>query len=77
METFGALPSRLPPTWLEASIAHQPEVLALLESLPSLRSRHKTLRVATTIQALEASEVLKNEHVFEAKTYRLFDVITT
>ena len=69
---FSALPSELTPAWLEENLVPQSaSIEKLLKPLPSLRSRHKVLRVARSIQALEQDAELKDVHVFEAITYRI------
>jgi magnesium chelatase family protein len=72
-DRFSEVPSRLSPGFLEASLPKSKSMEALLKDITSLRSRHKTLRFAHSIQALENSSELKEEHVFEAKTYRFMD----
>ena len=73
LERFSGVTSRLSPDFLEASLPKSKSMEALLKDITSLRSRHKTLRIAHSIQALENSSELKEEHVFEAKTYRFMD----
>ena len=73
LKHFQNLPSRLSPIWLEESLPEKPEIEALLAPISSLRARHKILRVARSIQALEKSPELKVEHVFESKAYRFMD----
>jgi len=70
MKHFGALPSELTPACLDQG----PTFEKLLTEIMSLRTRHKILRVARSIQALEQSETLKEEHVFEAKCYRMPEI---
>jgi magnesium chelatase family protein len=70
---WGALPSRLHPEVLEMGIKDSPPLLKRLESLESLRSRHKTLRLARTIQILDESTELRLEHLLEACSYRWLD----
>ncbi|MCW3101329.1 MAG: ATP-dependent protease, partial [Chthonomonadaceae bacterium] len=71
LKNFGYLPAELPTLWLEETLPKRESIQKLLSELPSLRSRHKVLRVARSIQALEKSADLEDVHVFEAKTYRL------
>ena len=73
LKHFHSLPSKLSPTWLEETLPERPEIETMLASVTSLRARHKILRVARSIQALENSEDLKVEHVFESKAYRFMD----
>ncbi len=75
-ERFGALPGELDPLWLETHLSKDSSIEKLLSDVLSLRSRHKILRVARSIQALEGAPHLKEEHVFEAKFYRLNEVST-
>ena len=70
---WGALPSRLHPEVLELGIQDSPLLLKRLQSMDSLRSRHKTLRLAHTIQILEESPDLRMEHLLEACSYRWLD----
>lgn len=74
LEHFGAVPSMLSPQWLEQETMKNPALNALLTDVTSLRARHKIMRVARSIQAIENSPSLKEEHVFEAKWYRLQSV---
>jgi len=73
LKQFKTLPSRLSPVWLEENLPEKPEIETLLGSVTSLRARHKILRVARSIQALEKSPDLKVEHVFESKAHRFID----
>jgi predicted ATPase with chaperone activity len=68
-KNFGSLTSELSPQWLDENLPDS-SFEKLLSDVNSLRSRHKILRVARTIQALERSTSLKPEHLFEAKWYR-------
>ena len=63
---FGTLSSEIPVQWLEKNIPKTPSIEKLLLPISSLRSRHKILRIAHTLQAVSLSEKLKEEHVFEA-----------
>ena len=67
---FGALPSDLSVEWLENNLPQSKSIDNLLGDITSLRSRHKILRVARSIQALKQSETLREEFIFEAKLYR-------
>ena len=68
---FGCVPSLLSVAWLEKNQPSGETFDKLLRDLPSLRARHKVMRVARSIQALESCDELKEVHLFEAKTYRL------
>ncbi len=70
LERFGNLPSDLSVEWLEKNLPTPPQFQTLLERLPNLRSRHKVMRIARSIQALDASSELTEEQVFEAMTFR-------
>jgi predicted ATPase with chaperone activity len=73
LERFGTLPSRLKPSELETEF-EKPALKMLFESAPpSLRFRHKTLRVAKSIQALEQSTQLEPHQVMEALSLRDLD----
>jgi magnesium chelatase family protein len=72
---FGALPSELSPQWLEENLPRTPSIEKILADVTSLRSRHKIMRVARSIQALEGSKNLRDEYVFEAKWYRFTDTL--
>jgi magnesium chelatase family protein len=73
IKTFGQLPSLLEVDWLEKNLPKNKKFDSLLERLPSLRSRHKAMRVARTLQAIDRSEHLKEEHLFEAIAMRFTD----
>ena len=75
MEHFGALSSELTPQWLEENLPKTTSTEKILKDVTSLRSRHKILRVARSIQALEKSPVHRDEYVFEAKWYRFTDTL--
>lgn len=66
-------PSKLSPRELEKLIDPSPPLRLLLSEIQSLRSRHKLMRVACSISALEKSEEVKEAHLLEAKTYRFLD----
>ena len=70
---YGTLAGDLQVTWLEKNLPADPGFEKLLQRVPNLRSRHKVLRIARSIQALEGSVGLKEEHVFEAMTYRFME----
>jgi magnesium chelatase family protein len=74
-ENFNALPSELSVEWLEKNIPQKKAFESLLKRLPSLRSRHKALRVARTIQTLARSETFQEEYLFEAISMRLIDQV--
>jgi magnesium chelatase family protein len=70
LKEFGAIPSELTPQWLDENMPEPARMEKLLSDVVSLRSRHKILRVARSIQALERKNQLLDEHIFEAKWYR-------
>ncbi len=73
LQHFGTLPSGLKPQDLEQEL-HHPAIHPLFESSsPSLRFRHKTLRVAKSIQALEQTPRLEPHQVLEALALRELD----
>jgi magnesium chelatase family protein len=72
-ERWNRLPSELSPRWLEANLPRTTKIQSLLARLPSLRARHKTARIAYTLQCLAQSDELTEEQVFEASTYRFMD----
>jgi magnesium chelatase family protein len=77
LEKFGAIPGELPVRWLETNLPSNRMIEhALTGNRLSLRSRHKVLRLARSIQALEMSSELKVDHVMEALGYRLPDRFT-
>lgn len=72
LQEFGAIPSELAVSWLENNLPSSPEFEAMLqERTTSLRSRHKALRLARTIQAMELSHTFKIEYLFEALNFRI------
>ena len=73
LKSFGNYPGTLSVHQLESCVSKNPEIAFLLKSQTSLRSRHKILRIAHSIQALDASTSLKKEHVFEAMSYKSAD----
>ncbi len=70
LKQFGALPSELTVSWLEDHLPTSDFAVTVLGNIHSLRSRHKILRMARSIQALEQSEELKIEHLWEAAGFR-------
>ncbi len=64
------LSSSLGVVLLEEKVKQVKHSEAMLHSITSLRARHKVMRIACTIQALERNETLKPEHLMEAITYR-------
>ncbi|NDF14651.1 ATP-binding protein [bacterium] len=73
LELFQCLPSKLIPEKLEALLPKRRTIDALLREIGSLRSRHKVIRVACTIQSLEGCEELREEHLIESRAYRFMD----
>ncbi len=73
LKRFKMIPARIPPEDLEASLAKKSSFEKILESTGSLRSRHKIIRVAKTIQALELATELREEHLIESRSYRFMD----
>jgi magnesium chelatase family protein len=72
IQEFGAIPSELSVSWLETHLPNDPRFESMLqERTTSLRSRHKALRLARTIQAMNCSSTLNIEHLFEALNFRL------
>ena len=72
-KTFGKLPSELEVDWLEKNLPDHKSFNSMLNRLPSLRARHKVLRVARTLQSMDRNPALKEEHVFEAISMRIMD----
>lgn len=70
---FKKLPSKLPPATLESLLPKRRTIETLLREIGSLRSRHKVIRVACSIQALEGCEELREEHLIESRSYRFMD----
>lgn len=70
---FGAVPSELSVSWLENHFPrHDPEFENQLRArTTSLRSRHKAMRLARTIQAVAMNKEMKIEYLFEALSFRL------
>jgi magnesium chelatase family protein len=73
LSLFKCPPSKLGPSALEALLPKRRTIEALLNDLTSLRSRHKVIRVACSIQALEGCEELREEHLIESRSYRFMD----
>jgi magnesium chelatase family protein len=70
---FKALPAEIPPQEIEKWVPFGSPISKILAELGSLRSRHKVIRVALSIQALEGASELREEHVLESRTYRFMD----
>jgi magnesium chelatase family protein len=71
IQIFGSIPSELSVRWLENNLPNDPDFENILKAKTnSLRARHKALRLARTIQALEEEESLKIEHLFEALSFK-------
>jgi magnesium chelatase family protein len=70
IDTWGCYPGKLPVPYLEKKLENSAFRL-LLQGTPSLRSKHKVMRIAHSIQALEGSSELTEAHVFQALTYRM------
>lgn len=76
-ENFGVLPAYLSPTYLEQSLYHlltkhpQDRLEHFMNTRSSLRARHKLLKIAHTLWALEGSDGLKPSHLLEASLYQL------
>ncbi len=70
---YGCFPAKIPPQNLEKLIPRTGPTSKLLSEIGSLRSRHKTIRVALSIQALEGASELREEHVLESRSYRFLD----
>ena len=74
LEHYGTLPSCLSPNDLEKELQER-AIHRLFESTRiSLRYRHKTLRVAKSIQALEQTPRLESRHLLEALSLRELDI---
>ena len=69
-ETFGKLPSDLSVHWLERNLPRKKSIDTMLKRLPNLRSRHKVLRVARTLQAIERTSAQTEEQIFESVSRR-------
>ncbi|MBS1960245.1 MAG: ATP-binding protein [Bdellovibrionales bacterium] len=72
-DRWAQLPNDLSPIMIESQLPRTAAVKRLLERTPSLRSRHKIARIGFTLQALEQSSELKEEHLFEASVYRFME----
>jgi hypothetical protein len=73
LEAHGSEPSRIPPEKLEQLIPESPRVKRTLNQTESHRDRHKLIRIACSIAALENRESPTESHFQEARTYRLQD----
>jgi predicted ATPase with chaperone activity len=68
---FGEIPSELSVRWLEKNLPLDGAFEKMLrERTTSLRSRHKAMRLARTIQAVALSKEAKIEYLFEALSFR-------
>jgi magnesium chelatase family protein len=72
-DVHGSAPSRIPPEKLETLIPESPRVKRILNQTESHRDRHKLIRIACSIAALENSESPTESHFQEARAYRLQD----
>ena len=75
LERFGRLPGMMDPSDLEKWAPSAGNAEKILSELGSLRSRHKVIRVALSIQTLEHSAVLKEEHLLESRSYRFLETL--
>lgn len=66
---WGAIPSLLSNESVEKQFSKLPDTAFVFES-GSLRSRHKIMKIALSIAALEAEEHPKIQHLLEASCYR-------
>ena len=72
IEHFGGVPGELSVRWLETNMPNDPRFEeALKDKNLSLRSRHKVMRLARSIQAIDLSPELKVDHLIEAMSYRM------
>ncbi|MBU6154835.1 MAG: ATP-binding protein [Bdellovibrionales bacterium] len=71
----GVAPARIPPDKLERLIPKSARSLRLLNSTDSLRDRHKLVRIACSIAALEGLESPDHSSFDEALSYRMFERI--
>jgi|GEM_PF-643422 len=69
-ETFGKLPSDLSVHWLERNLPRKKSIETMLKRVPNLRSRHKVLRVARTLQSMERTSTQTEEQIFESVSRR-------
>jgi magnesium chelatase family protein len=72
-DAHGSAPSRIPPEKLEKMIPETPRVKRILHESESHRDRHKVIRIACSIAALEKRESPTESHFQEVRTYRLQD----
>lgn len=72
-QTYGGLLTELSSAEIRRVVQIPSEFKKALESIQSLRSRDKILRVGATIQCLERSDELRPEHLWEALEYRWAD----
>jgi predicted ATPase with chaperone activity len=72
LQTYGVLPTTFSSAELEAFISEHPRLQNTLGTLrlASLRSRHKALRIAITIAALDEETEVCPHHLEEAALYR-------
>ena len=70
---YGLPPGKLPPEALEELLGKHPFLRESLDTIryPSFRDRHKTLRIALTLAALEGREFPSIETLRRARAYRL------
>ncbi len=71
LNTHGVFPSRIPPDRLEKLVPHSSRVHRILTGSGSLRNRHKLIRIACSIAALEKREAPVETDFLEARTYRI------
>ncbi len=69
----GAPPSRIPPEMIERWIPKSSRAISILNEAGSLRDRHKLIRIACSIAALEGRETPGDRDLLEARTYRRTD----
>jgi magnesium chelatase family protein len=73
LAAHGSLSSRIPPAKLERLVPRSRETARVLDSSGSLRNRHKLIRIACSIAALEGRESPADPHFREAHTFRLLE----
>jgi predicted ATPase with chaperone activity len=73
LDRWGSLPARVSAVDLETSIPIPSGFKQQLQSMNSLRSRHKTLRIALSLQCMEQASELKDDFCLEALSYRWAD----
>lgn len=73
VKRYGKPPGKLGAEELETLLEHSPELLHSLDALPfgSFRDRHKTLRIALTLAALQEQKEPDGKTLIEAKMLRL------